>query len=65
MDIEFYNVKKKQKVTVDSSQVEAVKISKLSQAGKIRVRYALKSLDGDGTKLTRFCSEAEYNKFKK
>lgn len=61
MDIEFYNVKKKRKVKVDASTVNKVKIEKLSKAGKIRVRYALKSVDDDGTKLTKFCSEAEYN----
>ena len=63
MKIEFYNVKKKQKVQVDSSKVEKVKITKLSKDGKVRIRYAFKSLDEDGTKLTRFCSEAEFNNF--
>jgi hypothetical protein len=61
MDIEFYNVKKKCKVKVDESTVKKVKIEKLGKAGKIRVRYALKSVDSDGTKLTKFCSESEYN----
>lgn len=63
MKIEFYNVKKKQKVQIDSSKVEKVKITKLSKAGKVRIRYAFKSVDEDGTKLTRFCSEAEFNNF--
>jgi len=65
MKIEFYNVKKKEKVQIDSSKVEKVKITKLSKGGKVRIRYAFKSVDEDGTKVTRFCSEAEFNNFSK
>ena len=62
--IEFYNVKKKKKVKISESKVEKVKYEKESKNGSIRVRYAFKSVDEDGTKLTKFCSEADYNSLK-
>lgn len=59
--IEFYNVKKKAKVSVDESQVKRVKFEKPTKDGKsVRVRYALKAVDEDGTKLTKFCSQSTY-----
>jgi len=60
--IEFYNVKKKTKVKIPEEDIEKVKIEKPSKNGSVRVRYALKAVDDDGTKLTRFCSEADFNK---
>tara|TARA_Y100001973_G_C5134512_1_gene299585 strand:+ start:123 stop:314 length:192 start_codon:yes stop_codon:yes gene_type:complete len=61
--IQFYNVKKKQKVLISEDKVEKVKIEKPSKNGVLRTRYAFKAVDEDGTKLTRFCSEADYNNF--
>lgn len=62
--IEFYNVKKKAKVQIPDEEVKKVKFEKASKNGVIRVRYAFKAIDEDGTKLTKFCSEADYNSFK-
>tara|TARA_A100001011_G_C14011185_1_gene715495 strand:+ start:607 stop:798 length:192 start_codon:yes stop_codon:yes gene_type:complete len=62
--IEFYNVKKKSKVQIPNEEVKKVKFEKASKNGVIRVRYAFKAVDEDGTKLTKFCSEADYNSFK-
>jgi hypothetical protein len=62
--IEFYNVKKKAKVQIPNEEVKKVKFEKASKNGVIRVRYAFKAIDEDGTKLTKFCSEADYNSFK-
>jgi hypothetical protein len=62
--IEFYNVKKKAKVQIPDEEVKKVKFEKASKNGVIRVRYAFKAVDEDGTKLTKFCSEADYNSFK-
>ena len=61
--IEFYNVKKKFKNKIEESSVEKVKFEKASKDGSIRVRYAFKSVDEDGTKLTKFCSKADYDSF--
>lgn len=59
--IEFYNVKKKKKVKVDPSIVTKHAYEKTTKAGKLSIRYALKAIDEDGTKLTKFCSKADYD----
>jgi hypothetical protein len=59
--IEFYNVKKKEKVLVEPSEVSKHSYEKTSKAGKLTIRYALKAVDQDGTKLTKFCSKADYD----
>lgn len=58
--ITFYNVKKKQKVEIDPSEVKKVEIKSVSKNGKERIRYALKAVDSDGTKLTKFCSKEDF-----
>ena len=60
--IEFYNVKKKKKVSVDESSVSKQAYEKTTKTGKQSIRYALKAVDEDGTKLTKFCSKADYDK---
>ncbi len=60
--IEFYNVKKKKKVSVDESSVTKQSYEKTTKTGKQSIRYALKAVDEDGTKLTKFCSKADYDK---
>jgi len=62
--IEFYNVKKKAKVQIAEGDIEKVKIEKPTKDGGTRVRYAFKAVDDDGTKLTRFCSKADYDAIK-
>lgn len=59
--IEFYNVKKKEKVLIEPSEVSKHSYEKTSKAGKLTIRYALKAVDQDGTKLTKFCSKADYD----
>jgi len=59
--IEFYNVKQKKKVHVDSSAVTKHAYEKISKSGKLTIRYALKAVDEDGTKLAKFCSKADYD----
>jgi len=60
--IEFYNVKKKAKVQIDDSQVKKHSFETTTKTGKKSTRYALKAVDADGTKLTKFCSKADYDK---
>ena len=60
--IEFYNVKKKKKVQIDESNVEKHSYERTTKAGKTSIRYAMKAVDEDGTKLTKFCSKADYDK---
>jgi len=59
--IEFYNVKKKTKVQISESDVEKKTYERTSKAGKVSIRYALASVDDDGTKLTKFCSKDVYD----
>ena len=61
MAVEFYNVKKKKKVSIDESSIEKVTYERETKAGKKQIRYAFKAKDDDGTSLTKFCSEADYN----
>ena len=62
--IEFYNVKKKAKVKISEADVKKHKFEKATKDGGVRVRYAFKAVDDDGTKLTRFCSKADYEALK-
>ena len=60
--IEFYNVKKKKKVQIKNADVNRHSYENTTKTGKKSIRYALKSVDKDGTKLTKFCSKADYDK---
>ena len=60
--IEFYNVKKKKKVQSDESKVTKQAMERTTKTGKLSVRYALRAVDDDGVKLTKFCSKADYDK---
>ena len=62
MTIEFYNVIKKSKVKIDSGKIEKVEYKKKTSKGD-QVRYAFKAVDDDGTKLTKFCSKTDFEKF--
>ena len=57
--IEFYNVRKKEKVSIDESEITPVKYERTSKTGKLVIRYGLKAVD-EGTKLTKFCSKDVY-----
>tara|TARA_Y100000361_G_C11138538_1_gene333609 strand:+ start:564 stop:758 length:195 start_codon:yes stop_codon:yes gene_type:complete len=59
--IKFYNVKKKESVEIDESKVEKHVYERKTKTGKISIRYALKAVDEDGTKLTKFCSKADFD----
>jgi|TARA_R110002167_G_scaffold110122_5_gene280433 hypothetical protein len=59
--IEFYNVRKKTKVQISESDVKKHAYEKTTKTGKQSIRYALKAVDNDGTKLTKFCSKADYD----
>ena len=60
MAIEFYNVKKRKKVSIDESKIEKVEYKKETSKGT-QVRYAYKAVDDDGTNLTKFCSKVDYD----
>tara|TARA_R110001583_G_scaffold51673_1_gene161171 strand:- start:1006 stop:1203 length:198 start_codon:yes stop_codon:yes gene_type:complete len=59
--IEFYNVKKKTRVQIASAEIKKKVYERTTKNGKISVRYAFSAVDDDGTKLTKFCSKADYD----
>lgn len=62
--IEFYNVKKKERVQIPENSVSKAAIKKTTKSGGTVIRYSLKAVDSDGTKLSKFCSKAFYDSFK-
>lgn len=62
--IEFYNVKKKVKVKILTSDVKKVTYEKVSKAGKKTIRYGFKAKDEDGTNLAKFCSKTDFDSLK-
>lgn len=59
MAIEFYDVKKREKVQIDEGQVKKTKYEREGKDGKTNVRYALRA-QNEGTNLTKFVSEADW-----
>jgi hypothetical protein len=64
MAIEFYNVKKRKKVTIDEGKIEKVKYDRTLKDGSTQTRYAFKAVDDDGTNLTKFCSKSDWDTIK-
>jgi len=56
----FYNVKKRESVTIDEGKCTKV-IYKKKVAGKTQERYAVRAKDDDGTNLTRFMSKKDFD----
>lgn len=56
MAVEFYNVKTRQKVSIDDSKVTKTKYSRQAKDGSMQYRYAFRAED-NGTKLTKFVSK--------
>lgn len=52
----FYNVKKREKVEIDDSNV-----TKRRYPGRGGERYALRAVDDDGTTVTKFVSKETYD----
>ena len=56
MAIEFYDVRKRAKVSVDEGQIRKTSYERQTKAGKTQVRYALVA-QVEGSKLTKFVSK--------
>ena len=61
MAIEFYNVKKRKKVSINESEIKKVEYKRETTKG-VQVRYAFRAQDDDGTNLTKFVSKTDYDK---
>ncbi|HEX2358472.1 MAG TPA: hypothetical protein VHH72_01515 [Solirubrobacterales bacterium] len=59
MAIEFYDVKKREKVQIPEPNVKKVKYERETKSGKMSIRYALRA-ENEGTKLTKFVSESDW-----
>lgn len=62
MAIEFYNVRKRKKVSIDEANIEKKTYERETKDGKKQIRYAFHAVDDDGTNLTKFCSENDWDK---
>jgi|SRR5689334_3139349 hypothetical protein len=60
MAIEFYDVKKREKVQIDESDVTKTTYERQGKDGKTQVRYAFKAVN-EGTKLTKFASKDDWD----
>lgn len=60
MDIQFYDVKNRQKVSVKASAVERVTFERTTKNGSTQTRYAVKAVK-DGVKLMKFVSKDMYD----
>jgi hypothetical protein len=60
MAIKFYNVRKKASVEIAEEKCKKVVYRKETASG-FKERYAFKSEDEDGTKLTVFCGKAAFD----
>jgi len=61
MAIEFYNVKKRKKVSINESDINKIEYKRETTKG-VQVRYAFRAQDDDGTNLTKFVSKVDYDK---
>ena len=61
MAIEFYNVKKRKKVSIEESAISKVEYKRETTKG-VQIRYAFRAQDDDGTNLTKFVSKTDYDK---
>ena len=59
MEIQFYDVKTRQKVGVPTSRVRRARRDRPTKDGRTRTTYALRG-DHDGRTLTKFCSKADW-----
>jgi hypothetical protein len=59
MSIEFYDVRKREKVQVPESAVRKVTYERETKSGKTSVRYALRA-EHEGTKLNKFVSQSDW-----
>ncbi len=59
MDIQFYDVKQRTKVSVPVSSCWKTKYERTAKDGSPQVRYAVKA-EHNGSKLTKFVSKADW-----
>ena len=59
MSIEFYDVRKREKVQVPEDAVRKVRYERETKSGKTSVRHAFRA-EYDGSKMTKFVSKRDW-----
>jgi hypothetical protein len=62
MDVQFYDVKTRQKVSIPESSLTKVKYERSLSDGSVQIRYALRAKTSDGRNLTKFVSKVDWEK---
>lgn len=60
MDVEFYDVKSRAKVSVPESEIRKVRYERATKDGGTTTRYALRAVH-NGTKLTKFAKKEDWD----
>ena len=61
MSVEFYDVKNRQKVMVEDSQITKTSYTSTTKNGSVRTRYAFRGKLSDGRNVTKFCSKDDWD----
>lgn len=61
MDVMFFDVKTRQKVSVPESKLRKVKYERQLSDGSTQVRFALRGKTEDDRNLTKFVSKADWD----
>jgi len=56
-DIQFYDVKAREKVSIPASEIKKTKYERETKDGGTQVRYAVRAVSPGGTNLTKFVSK--------
>lgn len=59
--VDFYDVAKREKVSVEESDVKKKEYRRTTKSGKEQVRYALRGTLSDGRKVTKFVSKDTFD----
>jgi len=59
--IEFYDVKKREKVSIPVSQCRKRTYERPTKDGGVQVRYAVRATTAEGTNLTKFVSKETWD----
>ena len=60
-EIEFYDVKKRERVKINLSSVSKVQYDRKLKNGGNQTRFAFRGKTDDGRILTKFCSQEAYS----
>lgn len=61
MSVVFYDVKNREKVTLEDSAIRKTSYSSTSKGGAVRTRYAFRGKLPDGRNVTKFCTKDDWD----